>query len=70
MCAGAIVQARIPHVIYGADDPKGGAVRSLFQLLTDPRLNHQALITHGVLAAPCGEVLTRFFRKQRSLGKK
>ena len=70
MCAGAILQARIPHVVYGADDPKAGAVRSLYQLLGDTRLNHQSQVTHGVLAEPCGQVLTDFFRRQRALGKK
>lgn len=70
MCAGAILQARIPRLVYGADDPKAGAVRSLFQLLADPRLNHQVETTTGVLAGPCGEILTQFFQRQRSLGKK
>jgi tRNA(adenine34) deaminase len=70
MCAGAILQARIPRVVYGADDPKAGAVRSLFQLLADSRLNHRAEVTAGVLAGPCGEILTRFFQQQRALGKK
>lgn len=70
MCAGAILQARIPNVIYGADDPKAGAVRSLYQMLGDSRLNHQAQVSHGVLAKPCGQILTDFFRRQRALGKK
>ena len=70
MCAGAILQARIPRLVYGADDPKAGAVRSLFQLLADPRLNHQVETTAGVLAGSCGEILTQFFQRQRSLGKK
>ena len=70
MCAGAILQARIPRVVYGADDPKAGAVRSLFQLLGDARLNHRAEVAAGVLAAECGEILTRFFQQQRALGKK
>jgi tRNA(adenine34) deaminase len=70
MCAGAIVQARIPLVVYGAADPKAGAVRSLYQLLSDPRLNHRCQIVPGVLAAECGELLTRFFAKQRAAGKK
>ena len=67
MCAGAIVQARIPQVVYGASDPKGGAVRTLFQLLSDPRLNHQAKSTGGVLEEACGELLTRFFREKRGV---
>ncbi|MCA9163521.1 MAG: tRNA adenosine(34) deaminase TadA [Planctomycetales bacterium] len=70
MCAGAILQARIPRVVYGATDPKAGAVESLFQLLEDRRLNHRAEVTSGVLAGPCGEILTEFFRAQRRLGKK
>ena len=57
MCAGAIVQARIPRLVYGAADPKAGAVRSLFQLVDDPRLNHRAEVVEGVLAEPCGRVL-------------
>jgi len=70
MCAGAIVQARIPTVVYGAADPKAGAVRTLFHLLDDPRLNHRCLIVSGVLAEPCGQILTRFFQQQRQMGKK
>jgi tRNA(adenine34) deaminase len=70
MCAGAIVQARIPWVVYGAADPKAGAVDTLFRLLTDPRLNHRCQITSGVLGAECGEILTRFFQAKRRLGKK
>ena len=70
MCAGAIVQARLPTVVYGAADPKAGAVRTLFRLLDDPRLNHRCLIVSGVLAEPCGQILTRFFQQQRQLGKK
>jgi tRNA(adenine34) deaminase len=70
MCAGAIVQARIPTVVYGASDPKAGAVSSLYRLLEDPRLNHRCLIVPGVLADACGGLLTRFFQQQRQLGKK
>ena len=70
MCAGAILQARVPVVVYGALDPKAGAVDSLFQLLSDPRLNHRCQIVPGVLAEPCGRVLTEFFQQQRRLGKK
>jgi tRNA(adenine34) deaminase len=65
MCAGAIVQARIPRVVYGATDPKAGAVRSLFRIADDPRLNHRAEIVEGVLAEPCGRVLTEFFQRKR-----
>ena len=70
MCAGAILQARIPAVVYGAPDAKGEAVHTLYQLLSDPRLNHRPQITSSVLLAPCGEILTRFFQAQRKLGKK
>ncbi len=70
MCAGAVVQARLPAVVYGAADPKGGAVHTLYNLLDDPRLNHRCLVLAGVLAEPCGEILSRFFEHQRSLGKK
>ena len=70
MCAGAILQARIPLVVYGAADPKAGAVRTLFNLLDDERLNHRCLIVPGVLADECGAILSRFFQHQRSLGKK
>jgi tRNA(adenine34) deaminase len=70
MCAGAIVQARIPKVVYGADDPKSGAVQSLFKLLNDVRLNHQCSVVSGVLSESCSTVLSRFFQRQRSLGKK
>jgi tRNA(adenine34) deaminase len=65
MCAGAIVLARIPRVVYGADDPKGGAVRSLYRLLEDPRLNHRALVVPGVMAESAGEILSDFFRRKR-----
>lgn len=70
MCAGAILQARIPTIVYGAHDSKAGAVQSLYQLLSDTRLNHRSQIVPGVLANECGEILTRFFRQQRALGKK
>jgi len=70
MCAGAIIQARIPRVVYGASDPKAGAVQSLYRLLSDPRLNHHAELVPGVLVDSCGELLTRFFQEKRRLGKK
>lgn len=70
MCAGAIVLARLPRVVYGAADPKAGAVASLYRLLEDPRLNHRAEVIAGVLAEPCGEILTRFFDAKRQEGKK
>lgn len=70
MCAGAILQARVPWLIYGATDPKAGAVHTLYQLLADPRLNHRCQTVSGVLADPCGEILTRFFQRKRLQGKK
>jgi tRNA(adenine34) deaminase len=70
MCAGAIVQARIPVVVYGATDAKAGAVHSLYQLLDDERLNHRAHVIPHVLAAPCGRLLSHFFQQKRRLGKK
>ena len=65
MCAGAIIQARVPRLVYGADDPKGGAVRSCFEMLTHPRLNHQVEVTGGVLAADCAAVIQSFFSERR-----
>jgi tRNA(adenine34) deaminase len=65
MCAGAIVQARVPRLVYGADDPKGGAVRSCFEILSHPRLNHQVQVTAGVLAADCAAILQSFFVERR-----
>ncbi len=70
MCAGAIVQARLPYVIYGAADPKAGAVDTLYHLLSDSRLNHRVDTTGGVLAAEAGALLSEFFRRQRAAGKK
>ncbi|HKN74539.1 MAG TPA: tRNA adenosine(34) deaminase TadA [Candidatus Acidoferrum sp.] len=65
MCAGAIIQARIPRLVYGADDPKGGAVRSCFEILTNTSLNHQVAITPGVLATDCASILQSFFAARR-----
>ncbi len=70
MCAGAILQARIATVVYGATDPKAGAVHTLYHLLDDARLNHRAEVVGGVLAEECGQILSRFFQRQRQLGKK
>jgi len=70
MCAGAIVQARIPRVVYGTADPKGGACHTLFQITEDSRLNHQAAVLGGVLQEECRGILQEFFQVQRSLGKK
>ena len=69
MCAGALVNARVPRVVYGCDDPKAGAVRSLYSIGTDPRLNHRFELIAGVLAAECGAQLSDFFaalRRERS----
>lgn len=65
MCAGAIIQARVPRLVYGADDPKGGAVRTCFQILSDPRLNHQVQVISGVLASECAAVIQSFFSERR-----
>ena len=65
MCAGAIIQARISRVVYGADDPKGGAFRSCFQILTNAQLNHQVEVTSGVLAADSASLLQQFFAARR-----
>ena len=65
MCAGAMIQARIPRLVYGANDPKGGAVRTCFQILSDPRLNHQVEVTPGVLAEECAKVIQFFFAERR-----
>ncbi len=66
MCAGAIVQARVPKVVWGAADPKAGAVVSLYRLFEDTRLNHRVEHIGGVLAEQCGNILTEFFRGKRS----
>ncbi|MFP4355065.1 MAG: tRNA adenosine(34) deaminase TadA [Phycisphaerae bacterium] len=70
MCAGAIVLARLDRVVYGATDPKAGAVGTLYEMLSDTRLNHQAQVIAGVRAEQCGSMLTEFFRRQRAMGKK
>ena len=70
MCAGAMLLARMDRVVYGATDPKGGAVDTLFQLCADERLNHRMKVVSGVLAEECGDILTRFFEEQRAKGKK
>jgi tRNA(adenine34) deaminase len=70
MCAGAILQARVPTVVYGASDPKAGAVRSLFRLLEDNRLNHTCEVIPDILADPCGTILSEFFKHRRQIGKK
>ena len=65
MCAGAVIQARIARLVYGCDDPKGGAVRSCFEVLSHPRLNHQVEVTSGVLASDCAAVIQSFFAERR-----
>lgn len=65
MCAGAIVLARIPRVVYGARDPKTGMAGSLENLLQDARLNHRAEVVPDVLGQPCGDLLRAFFRARR-----
>jgi len=70
MCAGAIVQARLPTVVYGATDPKAGACHTLYEITADARLNHQAAVIGGVLADECRSILQDFFAQQRAQGKK
>lgn len=65
MCAGAMIQARIARVVYGADDPKGGAVRSCFEVLSHERLNHQVEMTSGILRDECASILQAFFASRR-----
>ena len=68
MCAGAIVQARVPLVVYGAADPKAGACDTLYHIVSDPRLNHRARLVAGVLADRCAFVLSEFFARKRRAG--
>jgi tRNA(adenine34) deaminase len=65
MCAGAIVLARIPEVVYGAPDPKAGAAGSVFDILAEPALNHRPTVTGGVLESECAHLLTEFFSARR-----
>jgi len=65
MCAGAIQQARLSKLVYGAEDPKAGAVKSIFQLLNDSRLNHQVEVESGIMAEQCSQMLTDFFKQKR-----
>lgn len=69
MCAGAMIQARVPRLVYGAKDPKAGAVESLYQVCGDKRLNHQVEITAGVLADECSQILKDFFKQKRQRAK-
>jgi len=65
MCAGAMVNARIKRLVYGCDDPKGGAVKSLYQILNDQRLNHQVEVIKGVMEEECRRLLQKFFQELR-----
>jgi tRNA(adenine34) deaminase len=65
MCAGAIVNARVERVVFGCDNPKAGAVKTLYQLLSDPRLNHRVVVEQSEMAAECGALLTEFFARLR-----
>ena len=65
MCAGAIVQARLPLVVYGAADPKAGACDTLYRITSDPRLNHRAQVIGGVMAEACAAILSDFFAGKR-----
>ena len=69
MCAGAILQSRIPRIVYGARDIKAGCVDSLYRLLNDARFNHECEVTEGILAEKCGQILTDFFRALRERKK-
>jgi len=69
MCAGAILQSRVPRVVYGARDLKAGCVDSLYHLLNDARFNHECEVTEGILAEECGQILTDFFRALRERKK-
>ena len=68
MCAGALVLARVSRLVFGAEDPKAGAVGSLWDVVRDRRLNHRPEVVGGVLAEECGETLRAFFRTSRGLG--
>jgi tRNA(adenine34) deaminase len=65
MCAGAIVLARVPRVVFGATDPKAGAAGSVLEVLSEPRLNHRPEVLSGVLAPDCGQLLSEFFASRR-----
>ncbi len=66
MCAGSMIHARLERLIYGASDPKAGAAGSVLEVVNHPRLNHQMLVTAGVLSEECGELLREFFRQRRT----
>ncbi len=65
MCTGALVQARVSRLVYGAQDPKGGAIESLYQITQDSRLNHRIQVQGGVLAEECSDILKKFFQRRR-----
>jgi tRNA(adenine34) deaminase len=69
MCAGALVASRLDRLVYGAKDPKGGAVDSIYKILADDRLNHQMIVTGAVLEKECSEILKKFFKKRRLFRK-
>jgi len=69
MCAGALVNARMARLVYGADDPKAGACGTLMDIVSDRRLNHRMPVTRGVMAEECGGVLREFFRARRGKGE-
>lgn len=69
MCAGALVHSRIRRLVFGASDPKTGAAGSVFNLVQEPRLNHQLEVCGGVLAESCSEQLSAFFRRRRQQKK-
>lgn len=65
MCAGALIQSRITRIVYGAGDPKGGGISSLYQIGSDSKLNHSFQVTAGVLASECSEIISNFFKEKR-----
>ena len=65
MCAGAMVQSRLGTIVYGAKDPKAGAVGSLYNILRDPRMYHRCIVRSGILKEECAELLRKFFQKKR-----
>ena len=69
MCAGAIVQARIPRVIIGCMNPKAGCAGSIMNILNEPRFNHQVITENGMMEQECSEMLSTFFKKMRAKSK-
>ncbi len=70
MCSGALLQARVPRLVFGACDPKAGGCGSVYSITSDPRLNHIVSVEGGILEHECAALLKDFFAQQRSLGKK